>query len=244
MQNKKNWTQNLENYRGIFFMLGIALSLAAVTEIFHWTTEYHPPSLEGEAKEQASESGVFVPRIPRQKPEIPEPEIKEPEPEPVVPKNTQKFKVVANNTQLRPQLLTGSEPLDTIGFTSVFTPEILTPIEAVNVEHMARPKDCEDLHGRKEQLDCFNKWVQSYIANETNFPERARQFGESERIYVEFVINTEGLVEQAKVIRGNNVDLREEALRVIKAMPELVPASQLGQKVPVRVRIPVNFKLR
>jgi len=61
---------------------------------------------------------------------------------------------------------------------------------------------------------------------------------------VEFVIGVEGEVQEAKVIRGENEDFKAEALRVITQMPSLVPASQMGQAVPVRVRIPVNFKLR
>lgn len=241
MQDKKNWTQNLENYRGLFFMLGLALSLAAVTEIFQWTTEYKTPTLDGETKKVA-ESTFTIPVIPREKPELPEPDpIEEPEPEPIK-KPTDKFKQVDDLTKTRPQLQLSN--LDTMGISSMTPPEVPTPVLAVMVENMARPKDCEDLRGKDEQMDCFNRWIQTYLAENVVFPERPRQFGESERIYVEFVINEFGRVEQTKIIRGNNIDFREEALRVIGEIPELVPASQLGQNVPVRVQIPVNFKLR
>jgi len=244
MQNKKNWSQNLENYRGLFFMAGLALSLAIVTEIFQWTTEYKVPELKGE-KREIVESGIRIPITVPEKPEIPEPETKEPEPEPVEPiKPTTKFKAVDNNTKIEPSPKIDLTGLDTVGIEPALGGEIIAPVEAFSVENMARPKECEELHGHKEQMDCFNRWIQGYLAEETIFPERSRRLGESEKIYVEFVIGVEGEVQEAKVIRGENEDFKAEALRVITQMPSLVPASQMGQAVPVRVRIPVNFKLR
>lgn len=241
MESKKNWSQNLENYRGLFFMIGIALSLAVTTEIIQWQTEYKTPTLKSE-KQEIVESSLRIPITILTKPEPKMPEPVEPEPDPIL-KDPVIFKIVNNTAPSTSFQSIDLSLLDTVSFEPL-KPEVITPIAPFAVENMARPMECEDLRDKDAQLKCFNTWIQSYIAQEVVFPERPRMFGESEKLYVDFVINSFGRVEQVKIIRGENEDFKAEALRVIENLPELVPASQLGQNVPVRVQIPVNFKMQ
>lgn len=238
MEQKKNAQKNLENFRGIFFMLGLALSLGVTIEIIQLQSAYSLPELPKQ-EEQASTTVFNIPRTYPKMPEKPQPKVEEVEPIKFVdPKKT--FKVVDNTqTTLDPNAMLDF-PLDSIAFEPVII-EDDEPVEAVNVENMARPKDCEELRGKDEQMQCFNQWIGSYLAHEIEFPRGV--FNRTEKIFVEFVINKEGKVQDALIIRGENPDYRKEALRVIQGLPDLVPASQFGRKVPVRVRIPVNFRV-
>ncbi len=243
MQLKKNQKKNLENYRGIFFLVGIALSLAVVTEIIQLQTDYEVPPFE--PKEQEATMGTAIPITVREEPKIPEPKNEPIEIEPIIDP-TDRLTIVENNHPVLeiysanisddPELIE-YEPLD--GYDN---PE---PIAPFNVEQMARPKSCESLRGKEEQMECFNQWISNYIAEEVEFPRSNPFFTPNgEKIYVEFIINTEGGVEQVKILKGKNPDFQKEAVRVIQSMPELVPATQFGRKVPVRVQIPVNFKIQ
>jgi len=65
-----------------------------------------------------------------------------------------------------------------------------------------------------------------------------------EKLYLKFLISETGMVEEVSVIRGQDEDLKQEAIRVLKSMPKFSPASQMGNPVKVRVIVPVNFKLQ
>lgn len=242
MELKKNWRTNLENYRSIFFLAGIALSLLLTTEILELKSAYAFPELKADQAEQSEAGTVRIPKTFRETPKIPEPLKKDVEPDPIVdPKK--RFKIVDNSTLLNTSNL---EPvsMDTIFFESTLEPEVPEPIEAILVENMARPQDCEALRGKEEQMKCFNTWISTYLANEIEFPDVPDFMARSEKVFVEFVIKSDGKVSDVVILRGEIPEYRAEAKRVIENLPKLVPASQLGRAVPVRVRIPVNFKIR
>ena len=63
-----------------------------------------------------------------------------------------------------------------------------------------------------------------------------------DKVYVSFVIDTDGKITNVKIERGEYPALNEEATRVVREIPKMIPASQNGRKVPMRMTIPVNFK--
>ena len=67
--------------------------------------------------------------------------------------------------------------------------------------------------------------------------------GMSGRVFVEFVIETDGLVSNAKIIRGVDPALDAEALRVIRASPKWTPAKIRDNPVRVKYVFPVIFRL-
>jgi len=60
---------------------------------------------------------------------------------------------------------------------------------------------------------------------------------------VSFVVNTDGSISDAKVIRGVDPHLDKEALRVISKMPKWKPAKQNGKPVRCVFNLPLRFKL-
>ncbi len=67
---------------------------------------------------------------------------------------------------------------------------------------------------------------------------------EFEVVFVTFVVEKDGSVVDAKVLRGIGGGCDEEALRVVRNMPKWNPGEQRGKKVKVQYNLPVRFTLR
>mgnify|MGYP001207379087 CR=1 FL=1 len=101
-----------------------------------------------------------------------------------------------------------------------------------------------DYNTRKQaDLVCFNTGIMNHIKNEFKYPEEAKKAGISEKIYVQFIIDKTGRIKDAKVVRGENKYLKEEALRLINGIPKMTPAIKNDKPVGVPYTVPIHFKL-
>ena len=82
-----------------------------------------------------------------------------------------------------------------------------------------------------------------FIGKNVVYPQEAIDAGIEGKVFVEFYIERDGTVCDAKVLRGIGYGCDEEALRVIGLMPKWSPGKQRGKAVRVRYTLPVNFKL-
>lgn len=83
-----------------------------------------------------------------------------------------------------------------------------------------------------------------YINKEINYPENSRLEGISGRVYVQFVIRSDGSIDAVKVARGINEELDAEAIRVVESSPKWKPGTQNGKAVNVSYSFPVVFELQ
>jgi protein TonB len=83
-----------------------------------------------------------------------------------------------------------------------------------------------------------------YVAKNIKYPPVARENGIQGRVYVNFYIDKDGKVQNAKVVRGIGGGCDEEALRVVKTMPTWKPGKQNGRAVNVNYNLPINFTLK
>jgi TonB family protein len=88
------------------------------------------------------------------------------------------------------------------------------------------------------------KAFKQFVADNVNYPVQASDKGIQGRVYVQFVVNENGMVENPKVVRGVDPLLDEEAIRVISSMPAWKPGKQKGKAVKVSYTAPINFKLQ
>ena len=82
-----------------------------------------------------------------------------------------------------------------------------------------------------------------YLAENIHYPEQAKAEGIQGRVFVTFVIEADGSVGDAKVMRGIGGGCDEEALRVVEAMPKWKPGTVGGKSVRVQYNLPVSYKL-
>ena len=75
------------------------------------------------------------------------------------------------------------------------------------------------------------------------YPLKAAQDSVEGKVIVQFTVKKTGKIENIKVLRSVRKDLDDEAVRVIKMMPDFIPAKQNGKTVDMLYTVPVNFKL-
>lgn len=87
--------------------------------------------------------------------------------------------------------------------------------------------------------------VEQYIKANLKYPEQAKKEKIQGRVGVRFVINKDGSVGEAKVMKGIGGGCDEEALRLIKNMPKWNPGiNKMGLPVKTVYALPVNFSLK
>jgi periplasmic protein TonB len=86
--------------------------------------------------------------------------------------------------------------------------------------------------------------LRKFIASNIRYPEIAKENGSQGKVYIFFVINAEGGVEQIEIKRSLDPFLDKEAIRVIQSMPKWSPGKQSGVPVKVAFTIPINFQLQ
>ena len=83
-----------------------------------------------------------------------------------------------------------------------------------------------------------------YLAGNIHYPQEARDNHISGRVFVRFVVEKDGSIADAEVLRGIGGGCDEEALRVVEAMPKWKPGMQSGKPVRVQFNLPIVFQLQ
>lgn len=91
----------------------------------------------------------------------------------------------------------------------------------------------------QDPREFLEKWVYQYL----KYPEAALVNGVQGRVMVEFVIDKDGKVIDARVVKGVSDELDAEALKVVSASPKWKPGRINGKKVRSSMTIPVEFRL-
>lgn len=81
------------------------------------------------------------------------------------------------------------------------------------------------------------------LQSNIQYPEQARRAGIEGRVYVQFIVNEEGEVENPQVIRGIGGGCDEEALRAVR-QAQFRPGMQRGRPVRVQYSLPIVFRLQ
>jgi len=81
------------------------------------------------------------------------------------------------------------------------------------------------------------------LRDNVQYPAEAKAKGIQGRVVVQFVIDKDGSVTDAEVVRSVDPQLDAEALRVVGMMPKWTPAKQKGKPVRVRFTLPIQYRL-
>jgi protein TonB len=83
-----------------------------------------------------------------------------------------------------------------------------------------------------------------YLANNIQYPDVAKNNNITGRVYLTFVVEKDGTIANAKILRDIGGGCGAEALRVVNSMPKWTPGKQRGQAVRVQFNLPVSFDLQ
>ena len=106
----------------------------------------------------------------------------------------------------------------------------------------AQQKDDKGIYLTAEKMPAI-KGGMSTIGKKIRYPKIAREMGIQGVVYVGFVVTSEGKISEPKVLRSLAKPLDQEALRLITEDVKFTPGYHQGNAVPVRMVLPVRFRL-
>lgn len=98
----------------------------------------------------------------------------------------------------------------------------------------------------KELRDCFSNQVTKFVMKNFN-SELSKDLGLTsgsiQRIFVIFKIDKNGNITDIQA-RAPHIQLQNEAIRVVKLLPQMTPGKQRGVPVGVKYSLPIAFKIQ
>jgi len=82
-----------------------------------------------------------------------------------------------------------------------------------------------------------------YVAENINYPRKARNQNIQGRVFLRFVVDTKGNIGDVEILRGVDPLINAEAIRVVKSIKGFVAGKQGGVPVNVYYQLPINFAL-
>ena len=83
-----------------------------------------------------------------------------------------------------------------------------------------------------------------YLSKNIKYPADAEKKKVEGKVFVTFVVDTDGKITDVSLMRKVFPSLDAEAIRVISGMPNWIPGKQKGQVVRVKYTVPIMFRLK
>ena len=104
-------------------------------------------------------------------------------------------------------------------------------------------KPCSDSNFVEASYPGGNAALMKYIRETIRYPEVSIDRNESGKVYLSFIVETDGKLSHINVERGVSAEIDQEAMRIFIKSPKWVPAVCNGTTVRSRYKIPINFSL-
>lgn len=85
--------------------------------------------------------------------------------------------------------------------------------------------------------------LKHFLAQHIQYPAEAREKNIQGKVWVQFVVDEQGKVMQPQIVKGVDPLLDQEALRIVKLMPDWKPAQQNGKSVEASFLFPLDFSI-
>jgi len=222
MEIKKSNKADLSKKRGLYFNLGLVVTMAIVVFAFEHKSYESGDLIAFGPISDDFEDLLDIP--PTEQPPPPPPKIQQPE-----------IIEVPDEEDIEEEIevdldveITEEEVIEEIDFEEP-EEEVADEIFLI-LEESAAPKG---------GYSTFYKFVKKKM----RYPPQARRMRIEGRVFVEFVVNEDGSLVDVKAIKGIGVGCDEEAVRVVKSHPNWNPGKQRGVPARQRMVIALVFKL-
>jgi periplasmic protein TonB len=216
MEPKKNPEISLEKKKGLFFQIGLVVTLVIVLGAFEWKSYEKVDYNLGQLNLDDLEEEI----IPITRQEITPPPPPPPPPEVIV--------IVEDIVEI----------VDEAKIETTESDEMV----AIEIEE----ESDEEFFMVVENMPEFpggDLGLMKYIQKNVKYPPIAKEYNITGKVYVSFIVDKSGSVTDVKIVRGVDKSLDAEALRVVKSLPKYKPGKQRGKAVRVMFTIPINFTL-
>jgi len=227
MELKKSKKADLENKRGLFLQIGMFVSLAIVLYAFNYSEKVTKTDSLGQVA--ATEINEEMIPITRQ-------EEAKPPPPPPPPAAVEILSIVTDDVKITENL----EIMD-----SEATKE--TKVEVAQIVTEEKEKVEEEIFVVVENMPEFpggELALRKFISTAIKYPSIAQENGIQGKVFVNFVVDRDGSISNAKIARGVDPSIDKEALRVVMTLPKWKPGMQRGKTVRVSYTVPISFQLQ
>lgn len=238
MEPKKNPTKDLNNKRGLYFVIGLCLVMLLTYVALEWKTydNVHGYDISLNVADELIEEVPITMHI------------KTPPPPPPVPTPVI-IEVVEDDKKVEETIIesTETDQEEVIEVLDVVVEKDEEPVEIsfMVIEDVPIFPGCEKEKnkGAAAMRACFQEMMNKHISKNFRYPEGAQEMGIQGRVNVMFDIQKDGSIGNIRM-RGPDKSLETEAGRIIGKLPKMTPGKQRGVPVRVPFSMPINFKLQ
>ena len=230
MEVKKTPKADLENKKSTWLLVGYVIVLAFMFIAFEWTERDVKIDTSQAVTDLVFEEEIEIP-ITEQPEQLPPPPQE-------APSIAETLTIVDDDTEVEETEIASTEETG----------------EAMEIKYVAPTVEEEEdpeeqtLFEVVEQMPEYPNGgmagLMQFLSKNIKYPTIAQENGTQGRVTVQFVVNKDGSIVDAKVLRGVDPYLDKEALRVINSMPKWKPGMQRGKPVRVKYTVPVMFRLQ
>lgn len=225
METKKNPAHDVHAHRGLFFLIGVCVSVFLSIVAFQWTTIKQP--VTSKPPHDWVEPASYIPVI-----TIQEPEAK------AVQQANPISKSIAFTTvsEANDGELTEDIPIPTMGTDQIPTVEYVEP----------EPELSEDppvviAEKMPEPIGGYENFYQQ-LSKRVVYTRQALRAEVQGKVFVEFIVNLNGSLTDARIVKGVGYGC-DEAAREAILQTKWQPGKQRGKPVRVKMILPVYFKM-
>ncbi|MDA0792655.1 MAG: energy transducer TonB [Bacteroidetes bacterium] len=233
MQPKKNHKADLRKNSSLYFVIGLSVILFISWQAIEWKTydknQYDYESLNVE--DDDDEEIPITEQLKTPPPPPPPPEVIE-----IVQDEEEVEETVIESTE------TSNDEIIEVDDVDIEEEDEDINIPFAIIEDVPIFPGCEKV-SKDKRRDCFQDQMNKHIKRNFRYPEIAQEMGIQGRVYVSFIIDKDGSINNI-TMRGPDQNLEKEAQRIISKLPQMIPGKQRGRAVRVPFSIPITFRLQ
>jgi protein TonB len=235
MQPKKNHKADLRKNSSLYFVIGLSVILFISWQAIEWKTydknQYDYESLNVEDDDDEEIPITEQLKTPPPPPPPPAPEVIE-----IVQDEEEVEETVIESTE------TSNDEIIEVDDVDIEEEEEDINVPFAIIEDVPIFPGCEKV-SKDKRRDCFQDQMNKHIKRNFRYPEIAQEMGIQGRVYVSFIIDKDGSINNI-TMRGPDQNLEKEAQRIISKLPQMIPGKQRGRAVRVPFSIPITFRLQ
>jgi protein TonB len=229
MEIKKSPKADLEKGKTMGILMGMIVGLAVLFVGFEWSEREITIAQDDGVADIIAEEEIEITR--------PEDTPPPPPPPPPAPAVIEELNVVEDDVKLEDIEISSEDDANQAQQEAYVPPAVVEEEEESEQQIFTVVETMPEFPGGMGAL-------MQYLAKSIKYPVIAQENGIQGRVTCTFVINKDGSIVDAQVLRGIDPSLDKEALRVINAMPKWSPGKQRGKPVRVKYTVPVTFRLQ
>ena len=237
MQPKKNQKADLSKNSSLYFVIGLSVILLISWQAIEWKTydrslyDYEALNVEDDDDEEIPITEQLNTPPPPPPPPPPAPEVIE-----IVQDEEEVEETVIESTE------TSNDEIIEVDDVDIEEEDEDINIPFAIIEDVPIFPGCEKV-SKDKRRDCFQDQMNKHIKRNFQYPEIAQEMGIQGRVYVSFIIDKDGSINNI-TMRGPDQNLEKEAQRIISKLPQMIPGKQRGRAVRVPFSIPITFRLQ